>query len=400
MEIDEQISEEPVNEVEETPKDDEEVKESIDMNEKELNYFKNKSIIEIGKINFKNSSNQQHYFRGSMISPDGTCILSAVNAKGMYIFDLPQDLYSAKEISNEREINILKPVITIKTISNLYDMCFNPLLNSQYPDTCYWISSSQNEPIKMFDAYNGNYKCCYRVYDYADELEAALSCQFSTDGLNIFAGMKKSIAVFDTAVPGRDYDTIQIKQPISSIATNFDSTLAAGSWNKQITLIDTRDYLTIDTLHGHKQGITFLKYSVNGQNLISGSRKDSNLLYWDLRNTSLPLYRFTRRVDNNQKIYFDISYNSNYLISGDTRGIVHVWNLSDLNEDGFPKEDQYQLHSDSCSGISMHPYLPILVTSSGQFKFDNEYDESEVEKEIVENSMVIWWIGDTKNEDE
>lgn len=358
-------------------------------------------VIELAKVEFKNTTNQ-HYFHGSLISPDGTCILSSVHAKGMYVFEIPQDLYSVEEVSEDREINLLKPVIFIKSVSNLYDLCWNPLLNSQYPDTCYWISTSQNEPIKMFDAFNGAYKCSYRVYDYADELQAALSCQFSKDGTLIFAGMKKSIAVFDTAVPGREYDTIPIKQPISSLATSYhDSTLAAGSWSKQITLIDTRDYLTIDTLQGHKQGITFLKYSNNGQQLVSGSRKDSNLLLWDLRNTSLPLYRFQRRVDNNQKIYFDISYNSNWLVSGDTRGLVHVWNLSDLNEDGFPQESQYQLHSDSCSGISLHSYLPVLVTSSGQFKFGNEYDKEEDvvvgEKEVIENSLVVWWLGKTKN---
>lgn len=375
-----------------------EIEESSEIIDKEVDYFKNKKVVELAKVNFPNTTNQ-HYFNGSLISPDGTCILSAVNAKGMYVFEIPQDLYNIEELNEKREINLMKPVIYVKSQMNIYDICWNPQLNSQNPETCYWISSSQNEPIKMFDAFDGSFKCSYRVYDYADELEAALSCHFSPDGSLIYAGMKKSIAVFSTNIPGRDYDTIPIKQPISCLTTNYcDFMLAAGSWNKQITLIDTRDYLTIDTLQGHRQGVTFVKFSTNGQNLFSGSRKDSNLLMWDLRNTSLPLYRFQRRVDNNQRIYFDISYNSNWLVSGDTRGVVHVWNLKDLNEDGFPKEDQYQLHVDSCTGISMHNYLPIIVTSSGQFKFNNKFDEEDFDKEVIENSLVLWWIGKTTSE--
>lgn len=368
--------------------------------EKESNYFKDQRINEIAKATFPNTTNQ-HYTKGTIFSPDGTCILTTVNANGMLCYELPQDLYGKEEIPEDREISILKPVIQIKTIGNIYDFCWNPYMSSYNPDTCFWLSSAQNEPIKMFDAFNGSFKCSYRAYDYADELEAALSVCFSPDGTCIFGGYKKSINVFTTSVPGRDYDTISTKQPISCLATNYYecNVLAAGSWNKTISLIDTRDYLTIDTLHGHKGGVTFLKYSLNGEHLVSGSRKDSNLLLWDMRNLSLPLYKFTRRVDNNQKIYFDVSVGGSWLVSGDTRGLVHLWNLRDLNDDGFPKEIQFPLHQDSCSGVSLHPYLPILASGSGQFKFNNEGEAVEAdEQEVIDNSLVLWWFGKNQQE--
>lgn len=319
----------------------------------------------------------------------------------MLCYELPQDLYGKTEISEDREINLLKPVISIKTVGNLYDACWYPYMSSYDAETCFWISSAQNEPIKMFDAFNGNFKCSFRAYDYADELEAALSVCFSPDGQCIYGGYKKGINIFSTSVPGRDYDTINIKQSISCLATNYfeNTVLAAGSWNKTISLIDTRDFLTIDTLQGHKGGVTFLKYSSDGKHLISGSRKDSNLLLWDMRNLSLPLYKFTRRVDTNQKIYFDISMGSTWLASGDTRGLVHVWNLQDLNEDGFPKEIQFPLHQDSCTAVSIHPYLPVLATGSGQFKFNNEGEVIDIDEaeETIENSIVLWWFGDCQN---
>lgn len=375
--------------------DQEKIAEPESIIEKEKKYFTDQRIIELAKATFPNSSNQ-HYTKGAIFSPDGTCVLATVNANGMLCYELPQDLYGKDEIAEDREINLLKPVISIKTVGNIYDFCWYPYMSSYDADTCFWISSAQNEPIKMFDAFNGSFRCSYRAYDYADELEAALSVCFSPDGTNIFGGYRKSINIFTTSVPGRDYDTINIKQPISSLATNYyeSNVLAAGSWNKTITLIDTRDYLTIETLQGHKGGVTFLKYSANGENLISGSRKDSNLLFWDMRNLSLPLYKFTRRVDNNQKIYFDISMGGTWLTSGDTRGLVHIWNMCDLNEDGFPKEIQFPLHDDSCSGVSLHPYLPILATGSGQFKFNNEGEVNEPdEEETVENSLSLWWFG-------
>lgn len=327
--------------------------------------------------------------------------MTTVNANGMICYELPQDLYGKVDISEEREISMLQPVIHVKTVGNHYDFAWFPLMTSEDPQTCFWISSAQNEPIKMFDAFNGKFKCSYRAYDYADELEAALSVCFSPDGTCIYGGYRKSINIFTTSVPGRDYDTIITKQPISCLATNYyeNNILAAGSWNKTISLIDTRDYLTIDTLHGHKGGVTFLKYSANGEHLVSGARKDSNLLLWDMRNLSLPLFKFTRQVDNNQRIYFDVSIGGTWLASGDTRGLIHIWNLRDLNEDGFPKEIQFPLHEDSCSGVSIHPYLPIIASSSGQFKFNNDDEVIDAEEpEIVENSLVLWWLGERQQQ--
>lgn len=375
---------------------DSEPPKTVDITAKEQKYFQDQQIIEVARATFPNTTNQ-HYTKGAIFSPDGTCILTTVNANGMLCYELPQDLYGKEEISEDREINLLKPVIHIKSVGNIYDFSWYPYMSSYDPETCFWISSAQNEPIKMFDAFNGGFKCSYRAYDYADELEAALSVCFSSDGTCIYGGYKKSINVFTTNVPGRDYDTINLKQPISCLATNYYecNILAAGSWNKTVSLIDTRDYLIIDTLQGHKGGVTFLKYSVNGEQLISGSRKDANLLLWDMRNLSLPLYKFTRRVDNNQKIYFDISSGGSWLASGDTRGLVHIWSLKDLNEDGFPKEIQFPLHEDSCSGVSLHPYLPILATGSGQFKFQNEGEviEDTEKPEAVDNSLGLWWFG-------
>ncbi|CRK98798.1 CLUMA_CG011917, isoform A [Clunio marinus] len=392
--IDKQL-EENIQESKEESSQQKNENEASNLLEKEKHYFKEQKVIEVAKATFPNTSNQ-HYTKGVLFSPDGTCILSTINANGMLCYELPQDLYGKEEINDDREITLFKPVISIKSVGNIYDFCWYPFMSSYDAETCFWISSAQNEPIKMFDAFNGSFRCSYRAYDYADELEAALSLCFSPDGTCIYGGYKKSIKVFTTSVPGRDYDTINTKQPISCLAMNYyeSNVLAAGSWNKTISLIDTRDYLTIDTLHGHKGGVTYLKYSSNGENLISGSRKDSNLLLWDMRNLSLPLYKFMRKVENNQKVYFDISTGGTWLASGDTRGIVHIWNLRDLNDDGFPKEIQFPLHQDSCSGVNIHPYLPILATSSGQFKFNNDGEENEFdEQEIIENSLVLWWFG-------
>jgi WD40 repeat protein len=78
------------------------------------------------------------------------------------------------------------------------------------------------------------------------------------------------------------------------------------------------------------------------------------------------------------------------LLLGDTRGILHAWNLSDTKEP--PSEIQFPISSDCCNGVSFSPYLPVLATTTGQFHF-------EIENEInceIDNSLSLWWFGRNK----
>lgn len=52
----------------------------------------------------------------------------------------------------------------------------------------------------MWDAYSGQLRCSYLGYDDADEVEAAISLTFNSDGTKVFGGYKKTIKIFDTPV--------------------------------------------------------------------------------------------------------------------------------------------------------------------------------------------------------
>lgn len=71
------------------------------------------------------------------------------------------------------------------------------------------------------------------------------------------------------------------------------------------------------------------------------------------------------------------------------------------------------MHFDCCNGVSIHPSLPILASSSGQHHFsiydsitseDDEMNEMQVDTsieegtKIKENSLIFWWCGKLKQE--
>lgn len=150
----------------------------------------------------------------------------------------------------------------------MYDYCWYPFMNSTMPETCCFLSTRQHEPIQLWDAFDGKLRCTYRGYDAVDEVEPALSVCFSIDGSQVIAGYKKTVKVFRTDVPGRDYTSFAIKSPASCVAVNTtdDNMIAIGSWNSFVTLHDARSSkLTMtDKLVKHTGGVTLMKFSSDG----------------------------------------------------------------------------------------------------------------------------------------
>ena len=107
-----------------------------------------------------------------------------------------------------------------------------------------------------------------------------------------------------------------------------------------------------------------------------------------MRNPGTLYTTLRRTVDTNQRIYFDISSDGKYVISGSTDGSVRAWDL-DLAKEVC----KFQMHQDCANGLDIHPYLPYLATSSGQRHVDKcmeiSDDESD-ENETIENTLKLW----------
>lgn len=195
-----------------------------------------------------------------------------------------------------------------------------------------WLASRQHEPIQLWDAYKGDLICSYRGYNTVDEVEAAISVCFSTNGQDVIGGYRNSVKIFKTNIPGRDFTSIPIKLPVSAVVSSFDL-VAFGSWQGNISIYDNREaqWNFAFDLKKYKAGITQLKFIKDQNILLSGARKNNLLIFWDVRNTAKPLLELSRNVDTNQRIYFDVSSDESWLLSGDTSGMVRAWDIKSLN---------------------------------------------------------------------
>ncbi|XP_073403155.1 telomerase Cajal body protein 1 [Dendrobates tinctorius] len=348
----------------------------------------------------------ENFLKGCKWAPDGSCLLTNSDDNILRIYNLPPELYSAEwDLLPE-----MGPVLRMSEGDTIYDYCWFPLMNSCDPASCFVASSSRDNPIHVWDAFTGDLRASYRAYNHLDELSAAHSLCFSPDGSLLFCGFDKMVRVFDTSRPGRDCEcrpTFQKKlgQPgiISCVAFSpAQDIYACGSYSRCLGLYSYQEGVALAVLHGPVGGVTHLLFSADGRCVFSGGRKDPEILCWDVRHPGKVLTSLRRNVTTNQRMYFDMESSGRYLISGDTQGVVSVWDMTSPPEDGVLLPAlQFQAQKDCVNGISLHPSLPILATTSGQRRFpESEDSEDESPQEATaksssagENALQLWWCG-------
>ncbi|KAG0729847.1 Telomerase Cajal body protein 1 [Chionoecetes opilio] len=255
---------------------------------------------------------QDNFTKGCKWSPDGSCLLVTANDSKLRLFNVPTpvlqgDVQCESWFAEAEKYN--KAAVTVSEKEIMYDYCWYPLMRSDMPNTC-----------------------CL------DEMVAAYSVGFNTDGTRLVAGFNKCLRAFHTHRPGRYFEEIEAK--------NQPGIISCMSFNPQLPCV-----------------------------FAAGS----------------------------------------YLGSiGDTRGRVLKWDLEKDGEaasgDDFLKEPSamFEAHKDCTNGVSVHPYCPLLATSSGQRHFPEPVSGSDLDscsesdepqslfttsRIFQENTVKLWWLG-------
>ena len=120
-----------------------------------------------------------------------------------------------------------------------------------------------------------------------------------------------------------------------------------------------------------------------------------------MRNPGKIVQVFKRETNTNQRIHFDLTIDAKHLCTGNTNGMVSVWDLNSAVDDQEEEQSvacSFRSHHDCVNGVSFHPTRNLLATASGQRKpksnensSDSEQEENNApEPQLRENSLKIW----------
>jgi WD40 repeat protein len=313
--------------------------------------------------------------KGVRFSPDGTCALTASEDRRLCLFVVPAELYDP-DAQLEGPWPLV-PELCVTEGEIIYDFRWFPLMRAGDPATSCFVSASCDHPVHLWDAYTGVLRANYLPHNHLEELVAPLSVAFSPDGARLHCGFDSCIRTFDVGRPGRQCSVLATRQRggspaslaglIGSLCPSPDGRLlAAGSYSRRTALYSTVDCSCVCMLAGHVGGVTQVAFSPGGNLLATGARKDPSLFVWDLRNTAKgPLHNLQRVVLNNQRVAFDFTPSGSCIVSGSQNNSVLVFSAS-TGALIRTLDDRY--HSDAVNGVSVHPALPLIATTTGQRK--------------------------------
>lgn len=147
----------------------------------------------------------------------------------------------------------------------------------------------------------------------------------------IYCGYENMIEIFDVHAPGNNTSTKISTTPnrksrkgqkgiVSCLDFNPDQSgmYAAGSYSNSIGIYDERtDELCLKLTGMKGNGITQVKFSLDGHLLYSASRQSNSILCWDVRQSGNILYDLHRKGKTNQRITFDLDPTGSVLITGE-----------------------------------------------------------------------------------
>ncbi|XP_065210193.1 telomerase Cajal body protein 1 [Planococcus citri] len=339
------------------------------------------------------------FFKGCKWSPDDLSnrILTCDGGNKLRIFHtfLNRMDFVSSQISDD--------FCELSNIGKIYDFDWYPIVS---PSQYYVLVASSLGPIHMWDLRTSKSEASYQMYSTKDEAVHAHCVTSSLDGQEIYAATSDYIFHFDANRPGRTYDFVSTRSHfrraiISTIALNpiRNSMFAVGTYNNRIGIYDEAQLLCM--LYGHTKGITYLKFSPNGTFLFSGVRGEKEIICWDLRNPGTALYKLNRAVKTQQRIYFDLTADGKYIVSGSTNGDILVWNtLLPPVDDTLEPICTFKAHEDCANGISINKQVPIIATVSGQYHdnessrlfYDSEDEYQPVDYPKIENSLKLWHV--------
>jgi len=193
--------------------------------------------------------------------------------------------------------------------------------------------------------------------NYSDLRNSVLSVSFSPDGKTLASGSSNTtIKLLDVTI-GEEIRTLNgHRDEVRSVSFSPDGkTLASGSYDNTIKLWDVNIGKEIHTLNGHRDWVRSVSFSPDGKTLASGS-DDNTIKLWDV---TIAKEIRTLKGHRNTVISVSFSPDGKTLASGSYDNTIKLWDVT------IGKEIRtLNGHSSSVRSVSFSPDGKTLASGS------------------------------------
>ncbi|EAL20959.1 hypothetical protein CNBD5600 [Cryptococcus deneoformans B-3501A] len=304
---------------------------------------------------------ENNFWRSARWSPDGSAVLTTTEDRLFRIHTLSETSLGTFDTHQFKQPDSITSSIWFPTASSLV------------PESFCFVAGIRDNPVKLIDAKTGNVRASYPIIDHREQFISPYSLAFHPSLSKLYCGCSSFIEIIDlTSSSSTRLKTTFTRSSkdgqkgiISALAFAPDTTgsFVAGGYDGSVGMY-TEDGDLEGWLGGLEVGgVTQLSYHpLNPTLLFVASRRSDVIQVYDIRNPSQPLHSLPRKGRTNQRLWFDIDVWGRWLASGDEEGLVKVW---DIISPEVPVVFEEKLYNDAVSSVQLHPYYPLLLTSSG-----------------------------------
>ena len=185
------------------------------------------------------------------------------------------------------------------------------------PSNTFIVSGSSDNTIILWDIQNKN------IYHKFTSHKSSI-LDLSWKNSEIFASASADSMVSICSIDKTQKILESHSNQVLNVLYNIDGSLLASS-SEDCTIIIWKDDIKFNTLKGHISSVIGIKWLNNSKDQLISTSSDFSIILWDvLKNEK----NFIINQNLTNFIYlFDISFLNNYIIIGDSTGIVHIFNF-------------------------------------------------------------------------
>ncbi|KAI3386431.1 hypothetical protein SNEBB_000937 [Seison nebaliae] len=143
---------------------------------------------------------KNNFLKSAIWSPDGLCLLVNSQDNCLRMFNFNTNNWTELKRNSNSSLPLLDIIFRYYPFGPVRDMKWYPKMDSNNPSTCFFVVTTPDKPVYVYDAYSTQIKCNLISNNHLNEIRSTYTMSFNHDNL-LCCGHDKCLSIFDLHQP-------------------------------------------------------------------------------------------------------------------------------------------------------------------------------------------------------